>query len=50
MIGRCTGGGTKSRSSFAKFKGFRAVATLHDKTNESFAAAVCLVSGVIAAA
>ena len=36
-------------SFFAKIKEFRSVATRYDKTDESFAAAVHLVSGVIAA-
>ena len=34
---------------FAKIKEFRAVATRYDKTDESFAAAIHLVAGVIAA-
>ncbi len=34
---------------FAKIKEFRAVATRYDKTGESFAAAIHLVAGVVAA-
>ncbi len=34
---------------FAKLKEFRAVATRYDKTDESFAAAIHLVAGVVAA-
>ena len=34
---------------FTKIKEFRAVATRYDKTDESFAAAICLAAGVIAA-
>ncbi len=34
---------------FARIKEFRAVATRYDKTDESFAAAIHLVAGVIAA-
>ena len=34
---------------FARIKEFRAVATRYDKTDESFAAAINLVAGVIAA-
>ena len=34
---------------FAKIKEFRAIATRYDKTDKSFAAAIHLVSGVVAA-
>ena len=34
---------------FAKIKEFRAIATRHDKTDESFTAAIHLVAGVVAA-
>ncbi len=34
---------------FARIKEFRAIATRYDKTDESFAAAIHLVSGVVAA-
>ena len=34
---------------FSKIKGFRATATRYGKTDESFAAAIYLVAGVIAA-
>ena len=34
---------------FSKIKEFRAIATRYDKTDASFAAAICLVSGVVAA-
>jgi len=48
MIGRCTGGGTGSRI-FREDREFRAIATRYDKTDGSFAAAIHLVAGVIAA-
>ena len=34
---------------FAKIKEFRAIATRYDKTDESFAAGIHLVAGVVAA-
>jgi len=34
---------------FAGIKEFRAIATRYDKTDESFAAGICLVAGVVAA-
>ena len=37
------------KSFFARIKEFRAVATRYDKTDESFAAAIHLVAGVVTA-
>ena len=41
--------GKTLENSFAKIKEFRAIATRYDKTDESFAAGIHLVAGVLAA-